>query len=170
MPLFDWIHSNLHDLNLDWIINKIENVETAEANSAASAADANAAKVAAAGSATAANNSKTAAAGSATAAAASAQTAQNLVDQLDTTIAADVETWLNTHVTPTSPIVDDTLTIQGAAADAKKTGDKITDLKTAFETFTDGEYELVKGWYAVGSLIRGVLHPELNFMTRKLRF
>ena len=163
MPLFDWIHSNLHDLNLDWIINKIENVETAEANSAASAADANAAKVAAAGSATAANNSKTAAAGSATAAAASAQTAQNLVDQLDTTIAADVETWLNTHVTPTSPIVDDTLTIQGAAADAKKTGDKITDLKTAFETFTDGEYELVKGWYAVGSLIRGVLHPELNF-------
>ena len=163
MPLFDWIHSNLHDLNLDWIINKIENVETAEANSAASAADANAAKVAAAGSATAANNSKTAAAGSATAAAASAQTAQNLVDQLDTTIAADVETWLNTHVTPTSPIVDDTLTIQGAAADAKKTGDEITDLKTAFETFTDGEYELVKGWYAVGSLIRGVLHPELNF-------
>lgn len=131
MPLFDWIHSNLHDLNLDWIINKIKNVETAEANSAASAADANAAKVAAAGSATAANNSKVAAAGSATSAAASAQTAQNLVDQLDTTIAADVETWLNTHVTPTSPIVDDTLTIQGAAADAKKTGDEITDLKTA---------------------------------------
>lgn len=130
MPLFDWIHSNLHDLNLDWIVNKIKNVETAEANSAASAADANAAKVAAAGSATAANNSKTAAAGSATAAAASAQTAQNLVDQLDTTIAADVETWLNTHVTPTSPIVDDTLTIQGAAADAKKTGDEITDLKS----------------------------------------
>lgn len=137
MPLFDWIHSNLHDLNLDWIIGKIKNVETAEANSAASAADANAAKTAAAGSATAANNSKTAAAGSATAAAASAQTAQNLVDQLDTTIAADVETWLNTHVTPTSPIVDDTLTIQGAAADAKKTGDEITDLKTAITQAVD---------------------------------
>lgn len=137
MPLFDWIHSNLHDLNLDWIINKIKNVETAEANSAASAADANAAKVAAAGSATAANNSKTAAAGSATAAAASAQTAQNLVDQLDTTIAADVTAWLNTHVTPTSPIVDDTLTISGAAADAKKTGDEIAVLKTDLDYIDD---------------------------------
>lgn len=135
MPLYDWIHSNLHDLNLDWIIKKIKNVETAEANSAASAADANAAKTAAAGSAAAADNSKVAAAGSATAAAASAQTAQNLVDQLDTTIAADVADWLNTHVTPTSPIVDDTLTIQGAAADAKKTGDKITELKTDFDYF-----------------------------------
>lgn len=133
MPLYDWIHSNLHDLNLDWIIKKIKNVETAEANSAASAAAAAASKTAAAGSATAASNSKTAAAGSAAAAAASAQTAQNLVDQLDTTIAADVETWLNTHVTPTSPIVDDTLTISGAAADAAVTGDKIATLNNDFD-------------------------------------
>lgn len=40
---------------------------------------------------------------------------------------------------------------------------QVSELKTAFETFTDGEYELVKGWYAVGGLINGVLKPELNY-------
>lgn len=40
-----------------------------------------------------------------------------------------VTQWLNNHVTPTSPIIDDTLTISGAGADAKVTGDKITELK-----------------------------------------
>lgn len=34
-----------------------------------------------------------------------------------------VTAWLNSHVTPTSPVVDNTLSISGAAADAKVTGD-----------------------------------------------
>lgn len=42
-----------------------------------------------------------------------------------------VAAWLSEHITPTTPIVDDTLTISGAAADAKVTGDKIGDLKNA---------------------------------------
>ena len=42
-----------------------------------------------------------------------------------------VATWLSQHLTPTTPVVDDTLSISGAAADAKVTGDKITELKTA---------------------------------------
>lgn len=130
MPLFDWIRSDLHNLNLDWIISKIQTVEESEQGAVDAAADANASKTAAAASATAANNSKNAAAGSATLAAVSAQQAQNLVDQLDTTIAQDVSDWLENNLTPTSPPVDDTLTIQGAAADAKKTGDEISDLKT----------------------------------------
>lgn len=38
MGLFEqWPYVNFHDLNLDWIIKKIKNVETAEANSQASA-------------------------------------------------------------------------------------------------------------------------------------
>ena len=36
-----------------------------------------------------------------------------------------VTTWLNEHITPTSPPVDDTLSISGAAADGKVTGDEI---------------------------------------------
>lgn len=141
MPLFDWIRSDLHNLNLDWIISKIKTVEESEQGAVDAAADANASKTAAAASATAANNSKNAAAGSATLAAVSAQQAQNLVDQLDTTIAQDVSDWLENNLTPTSPPVDDTLTIQGAAADAKKTGDEISDLKTEINLIGDSNEE-----------------------------
>lgn len=137
MPLFDWIRSDLHSLNLDWIISKIKTVEESEQGAVDAAADANASKTAAAASATAANNSKTAAAGSATAAAGSAAQAQALVDQLDTTIAQDVSDWLDEHITPTTPAVDDTLTVSGAAADAAVTGDKITELKTKITLISD---------------------------------
>lgn len=37
-------------------------------------------------------------------------------------IASDVAAWLATHITPTSPAVDDSLTVSGAAADARVTG------------------------------------------------
>lgn len=49
-------------------------------------------------------------------------------------IAEAVATWMDEHLTPTTPVVDDTLTVQGAAADAKKTGDEIADLTNAIET------------------------------------
>lgn len=38
-------------------------------------------------------------------------------------IAASVTTWLNEHVTPTTPAIDTSLTISGAAADSKTVGD-----------------------------------------------
>lgn len=42
-----------------------------------------------------------------------------------------VTEWLDEHVTPggSTVVIDDTLTIQGAAADAKKTGDELSALK-----------------------------------------
>lgn len=46
--------------------------------------------------------------------------------------------WLDENVTPTTPVVDASLTISGAAADAKATGDAIDFLKTDFKT--DGTY------------------------------
>ena len=46
-------------------------------------------------------------------------------------IAEGVSDWMDEHLTPTTPVVDDTLTVQGAAADAKKTGDEIADLKSS---------------------------------------
>ena len=44
-------------------------------------------------------------------------------------IVSATEAWLTAHITQTSPPVDNTLTISGAAADAKATGDRISDLK-----------------------------------------
>ena len=48
-----------------------------------------------------------------------------LSDLLEPFIPDLVTAWLNEHITPTSPIVDNTLSITGAAADAKVTGDEI---------------------------------------------
>ena len=48
-------------------------------------------------------------------------------------IVSATETWLAAHITPTTPAVDDTLSISGAAADAKVAGDRITDLKEDLE-------------------------------------
>lgn len=43
-----------------------------------------------------------------------------------------ISAWLDEHITPTTPIIDDTLSISGAAADAKVTGDKISSLDYSF--------------------------------------
>ena len=124
MPLFIWPYTNLHTLNLDWIIKKIKNVETAESNTAAS-------EEAAAGSAASAAASQEAAAESEENAAASETAAANYYNNIRDNVSTLVTGWMDEHITPTTPPVDDTLTIQGAAADAKKTGDEITDLKNA---------------------------------------
>lgn len=47
---------------------------------------------------------------------------------MDPVIIEETVNWLNTHVTPTTPVVDKSLLISGAAADAKVTGDKIRAL------------------------------------------
>ena len=49
---------------------------------------------------------------------------------IDAQISTDVTSWLERNITPTSPAVDASLTIEGAAADAKKTGDEISDIRT----------------------------------------
>ena len=51
-------------------------------------------------------------------------------------IGDNVTSWLTEHVTPSGSavVVDDTLAIAGAAADAKKTGDKISGLKEELNT------------------------------------
>lgn len=122
MPLFNWPYTNLHNLNLDWIIKKIKNVETAESNTAAS-------EEAAAGSAASAAESEANAAESETNAAASATSAGNYYNQIRENVSTLVTGWLDEHVTPTSTVVDSSLSISGAAADAKATGDGLTDLK-----------------------------------------
>ena len=58
---------------------------------------------------------------------------QNHSDFVDGTVTA-VEDWLDENITPTTPAVDASLSVQGAAADAKKTGDEIADLKSEIQT------------------------------------
>lgn len=54
-------------------------------------------------------------------------------------IAQGVSDWMDDNLTPTTPVVDASLTVQGAAADAKKVGDEIDDLNGAIS-------ELGAGW------------------------
>lgn len=67
------------------------------------------------------------------------------------TITSAVESWLADHVTGSNAI-DDTLTISGAAADAKVTGDRIADLKEDLnnlqELTTDTTIITVTDWVA----------------------
>jgi hypothetical protein len=48
-------------------------------------------------------------------------------------IASAVSTWMDDNLTPTTPVVDQSLTVSGAAADAKKVGDEIGDLKSQID-------------------------------------
>ena len=47
---------------------------------------------------------------------------------IDPVIASATAEWLSEHITPTTPPIDDTLTVEGAAADAKATGDIVFPL------------------------------------------
>ena len=55
-----------------------------------------------------------------------------------TAIAEGVADWMDENLTPTTPVVDASLTVQGAAADAKKTGDEISALKSQIEQIEGG--------------------------------
>ena len=52
-------------------------------------------------------------------------------------LSQQVSDWLEENITPTTPVIDATLTISGAGADAKVTGDKITDLKNALSIISE---------------------------------
>lgn len=61
-----------------------------------------------------------------------------LPDVVATYAAGQVAAWLAEHVNPeTGYVIDDTLTIQGAAADAKAVGDAIGELRSALSYISD---------------------------------
>lgn len=90
-------------------------------------------------------------------------------------LSQQVTDWLDENITPTTPVIDATLTISGAGADAKVTGDEITDLKNAIEqivniTGGDVNCELVteKTISAnVGGYITFVDHPDRMYLKFK---
>lgn len=108
---------------------------TQEAVDAAERADQSAED--AAGSATEAANSATDAAGSATAAAASAAEAQTAAER---DVPAAAAAWLAEHVDPaTGYVIDNSLSIQGAAADAKAVGNKLADTDSTVSSLLESE-------------------------------
>lgn len=63
------------------------------------------------------------------------------------TIVEEVEDWLEEHITPTTPAIDNTLSVSGAGADAKVTGDLIKGLTTALDTNNIESQASVKNKY-----------------------
>ena len=60
-------------------------------------------------------------------------------------ISSDVAAWLQQHITPTSPAVDSSLTVSGAAADAKVTGDEIGVLKADLSNISEETRNMFSG-------------------------
>lgn len=59
---------------------------------------------------------------------------------IDIQITHDVSRWLDYNIKPTTPAIDSSLSVSGAAADAKATGDKIRNLQGIFsETPVDAQ-------------------------------
>lgn len=54
-----------------------------------------------------------------------------LLNIISPTISENVSSWLTEHITPTTPTIDNTLTVNGAGADAAETGKQINDLRDA---------------------------------------
>jgi len=132
MAFFDkFPYTNFQELNLDWIMKEVAGVRDNRVASDASAAAALASEQAAKASETAAAASAQAAAESEQAAAGSEAASADYLDQIGTKTAGVVADWLEENLQPTTPPVDSTLTVSGAAADAKVTGDKISALNSA---------------------------------------
>jgi len=131
-------YTNFHDLNLDWILKTVKEVQSHVDGVDAVVADAeqykdqaeDAAQAAAQSTLDAsnyANNSQS----YANNAAESYNHTLDLYNDLSVSIGEDVTSWLEGHITQeTGYVIDDTLTVQGAAADAKAAGDRITQAES----------------------------------------
>ena len=75
--------------------------------------------------------------------------ASQLPPEVATQVPSMVTSWLNEHIVqPVEVIIDDSLSIQGAAADAKATGDALSDLNNALKNYPNyvrGAYSASEG-------------------------
>ena len=130
-------YSNFHDLNLDWILKQFPLVYEAKdkAVSAGEAAeqakdDAVSAKDDAVSAMTTAVQAKNDAVSARNNAAISANAAAASLNAIGTATSGAVADWLEQHVDPdTGYVIDNSLTISGAAADAKETGVQVKGIR-----------------------------------------
>ena len=76
-----------------------------------------------------------------------------------TAIAQGVSDWMDENLTPTTPVVDTSLTVSGAAADSKKVGDEISDLKSQVNLVAEKTVSdlVVEHDYSRSELTAGIL-------------
>jgi len=163
MSFFDkFPYTNFQEINLDWIMKEVSKVRDNRDASDASAAAALASEQAAKASETAAAASQQAAAESEQAAAGSEAASAEYLEQIGTHTAGAVADWLEENLQPTTPPVDESLTVAGAAADAKVTGDRISELDSALNYSQNiiGEYAGKTGFCGM-EIINGVTKKPL---------
>lgn len=130
MGLFDnFPYMDLSNLNLDFILKNLKDLTNYTESAESNANRAETAKTIA----VTAQNAAEAAARSAESSSRDAQaaeiSAENYAAHIADPVGGLVTGWLDDNITPTTPPVDASLTIQGAAADAKATGDEIDTLR-----------------------------------------
>ena len=79
---------------------------------------------------------------------------------IDPVIINETTEWLNEHITPTTPVIDSSLTISGAGADAKVTGDKFNNIRNDLSLIQNSYLplnELIENAYVDidGSIVSG---------------
>lgn len=76
----------------------------------------------------------------------------------------DVTNWLNTYVNPvgSAVLVDKTLTIDGAAADAKIVGDNLNDIQPRIEKAIFSISDYYTGIFSPGAIITNVTSIDIN--------
>lgn len=131
-------YTDMNQLNLDWILFKIGLIDKAKLDAEAAK---NAAETAQAGAETAQAAAQAAQASAETSqegAETAEENTQELYNNLGGTVAPQVTAWLNENVDPvgSAVVVDSSLSISGAAADAKVTGDTFDNVKSdTFDLF-----------------------------------
>ena len=139
-------YTDFHELNTDYLIEKTgkidQNLQDSETAREGAETAQEAAETAQAAAETAQEGAETA-----------EDNTEEYYNNLVTHIADDVTDWLNDNVNPVGAavVVDSSLTVSGAAADAKKTGDEISDLKSALDNSNEG-YSLIDTTYVHGRI------------------
>lgn len=89
----------------------------------------------------------------------------SLVTILEPTIASQISEWLEEHITPTTPSIDSSLTVPGAGADAKVTGDKIRDIENTndfiFKNISQKKQKSLSEY--TSPIVSGLLYQEVPY-------